>query len=160
MTPTQPQTEHAWLEKFVGEWTYEGEVYMGPGAAPERFSGCEHGRSLGGLWFLVEGHGEMPGFPEATTMLTLGYDALKRRYVGTWIGPMTTQLWVYDGYVDAAGRTLTLNAEGPDVSSPGKTTKYRDVTEFVSNDHRIFTSEMLGADGNWHRFVTAHYWRK
>lgn len=51
-------------------------------------------RSLGGLWILAEGQSEMPGGGAATTMMTLGYDAQKQRYVGTWIGSMRTCLWV------------------------------------------------------------------
>jgi hypothetical protein len=91
--------------------------------------------------------------------MTLGYDPDKKRFVGTWVGSMMSFLWVYDGSLDPAGRTLTLNAEGPDFSTPGKTAKYQDIIEFVSDDHRVLRSQTLGDDGTWHPFMEAHYRR-
>jgi len=159
MKQAEPQKEHQWLQKLVGEWTIEGEAEMGPGQPTSKSKGAESVRSLGGLWFLAEGKGEMPGGGEATTLMTLGYDPQKRRYVGTWVGSMMTHLWVYEGELDAAGRVLTLAAEGPNMAAEGKTAMYRDVIEFESNDHRTLTSYMQGDDGQWQRFMTAHYRR-
>jgi Protein of unknown function (DUF1579) len=156
----EPQKEHQWLHKLVGEWTSESEATMEPGKPPEKFRGTESVRSLGGLWILAEGEGEMPGGGAATMMLTLGYDPQKKRYVGTWIGSMMTHLWVYDGALDAAERVLTLEAEGPSMAGEGKMAKYKDVIEFKSDDHRVLTSHMLGEDGQWHGFMTAHYRRR
>ena len=53
-------------------------------------------------------------------IMTLGYDPQKKRYVGTWIGSMMTHLWVYDGALDAAGKVLTLDAEGPAWPATGR----------------------------------------
>ncbi|OWY60061.1 hypothetical protein B7486_71230, partial [cyanobacterium TDX16] len=110
----QPQKEHDWLQKLVGEWTYEIEVKMGSDLSVEKATGSESVRSLGGFWILAEAQGEMPGCGISTTMMTLGYDPQQQRYVGTWIGSMMTHLWVYDGgELDAAERVLTLDSEGP-----------------------------------------------
>jgi hypothetical protein len=157
---TEPQKEHQWLQKLVGEWTYEAEASMGPGKPPEKWSGSETVRSIGGIWVLCEGRGEMPGGGMATTLMTLGYDPKKGRYVGTWVGSMMTHMWVYDGSLDTAEKVLTLNTEGPDFAVEGKTTKYKDVVEIKSDDHRVLTSHMLGDDGKWQGFMTANYRRK
>jgi hypothetical protein len=157
---TEPQKEHEWLQKLVGEWTYETEATMEPGQPPAKFRGSESVRSLGGLWILAEGQGEMPGGGVATTMMTLGYDPQRKRYVGTWIASMMTYLWVYDGDLDAAERVLTLDAEGPHMAAEGKMAKYKDVIEFKSDDHRVQTAHMLGDDGEWRQFMTASYRRK
>lgn len=167
--PAQPQKEHQWLQKLVGEWTFENEAMMRPDQPPLKSTGTEtvrclgHGesRSLGGLWFLAEGQGEMPcsGAP-ATTLMTLGYDPQKQRYVGTWIGSMMTYLWIYDGELDASETVLTLHNEGPSMSGGDKMTKYKDVIEFKSDDHRVLTSHLLTDDGQWQQFMTAHYRRK
>lgn len=156
----EPQKEHQWLQKLVGEWTYEGECQMGPGQPPSKMTGAERVRSLGGLWTVAEGGGEMPGCGPATTMMTLGYDPEKKRFVGTWVGSMMTKLWVYEGTLDAAGRMLTLETEGPNVAVPGSTARYRDVIEFISDDHRTLTSHMRGDDGKWNEFMKAHYRKK
>jgi hypothetical protein len=155
----EPQQEHQWLQKLVGEWTYEVEATMEPGQPPSKCEGSERVWSLGGLWIVAEGQGEMPGGGPATTLLTLGYDPQRQRYVGTWIGSMMTHLWMYDGALDATGRMLTLTTEGPDMAAEGKTARYKDVIEFKSDDYRVMTSHMLGDDGEWHGFMTAHYRR-
>jgi Protein of unknown function (DUF1579) len=157
---TELQNEHRWLQKLVGDWTYETEALMGPDQPPEKSSGTESVRSLDGLWILAEGQGEMPGCGAVTTILTLGYDPQKQRYVGTWVGSMMNYLWIYDGEMDAAGQVLTLSAEGPSMMADDKMGKYRDVIEFKSDDHRVLTSHMLGNDGQWHQFMTANYRRK
>jgi len=82
----------------------------------------------------------MPGGIAATTLMTLGYDPAKGRFVGTWIGSMMTHLWVYDGELDPAGRVLTLNSEGPSMTGDGSFAKYQDIVEFMSDDHRVLTA--------------------
>ncbi len=155
-----PQKEHQWLQRLVGEWTSEAEVTMEPGKSPETFRGTESVRSLGGFWILAEGQGEMPGCGPATTLMTLGYDPHKKRYLGTFVGSMMTHLWAYDGALDPAERVLTLESEGPSMADQGKMAKYRDVLELKSDDHRVLTSRILGDDGKWQAFMAASYRRK
>src|SRR5262245_40236611 len=149
MMHAEPTREHRWLHKMIGEWTSQAEAVMEPGKPAEVCHGTESVRSLGGLWVLSEGHGEMPGGGPATMMMTLGYDPLRQRFVGTWVGSMMTNLWVYEGLLDADERVLTLEAEGPDMEGQSKTVKYRDVIEFESDDHRVLTSHARGDDGVW-----------
>ena len=156
----EPQKEHLWLQKMVGEWTCKSEASMGPDVPPVTWDGTESVRTLGGLWILAEGQGEMPGGGLMNSFLTIGYDPEKKRFVGTFIASMMTYLWVYDGELDEAEKVLTLNAEGPDFTQPGKTGKYRDVIEFKSDDHRVFSSHALGDDGQWHQFMKGDYRRK
>ena len=153
----KPQKEHEWLHQIVGEWTMEAECSMGPGQPPMQNKGTETVRSLGGLWVLGEGQSEMPGGGTGTMIITLGYDPQKQRFVGTFVGSMMTHLWVYEGELDAAGKVLTLNTEGPNCAAEGKMAKFKDVIELRSPDHRVMTSHMLGDDGQWHQFMTAHY---
>jgi hypothetical protein len=156
----EPQKEHQWLQKLVGEWTYEGEAMMGPDKPSMKSQGTETVRSLGGLWIVAEGQGEMPDCGPATTLMSLGYDPQQKKYVGTWIASMMNRLWIYSGELDASQKVLTLETEGPDMVNEGKTAQYRDVIEFHSDDHRTLSSYALGEDGKWVRFMTAHYHRK
>jgi len=157
---SEPQKEHGWLQKLVGEWTCEAEMQMKPGDPPMKSEGTETVRSLGGLWILADGTGTMPGGGTATTVMTLGYDPQKKRYVGTWIGSMMTHMWIYDGAVDTPGNVLTLDTEGPSMAGDGMMAKYQDVIEFKSDNHRILASQAMGDDGKWRRFMTAHYRRR
>lgn len=157
---TKLQKEHAWLQKLVGDWTVEMECVMGPDQPPVKSTGVETTRSIGGLWTMGEGSGEMPDGSKMTSMMTLGYDPQKQRFVGTFIASMMTHMWVYDGALDAAGKVLTLDTEGPGMSGDGKITKYKDIITFISDDHRTLTSRIQGDDGQWTEFMTAHYRRK
>jgi hypothetical protein len=156
----EPQAEHRWLERLVGEWTSESECFMGPDQPPLKSSGVEVVRSLGGLWVVAGGEGPMPEGGSMRSILTLGYDPAGKRYVGTFIASVMSHLWIYSGgSVDAAGKVLALDAEGPSFTGAG-TAKYIDSIEFLDDDHRTLTSRILGDDGQWFQFMTAHYYRK
>ena len=156
----EPQEQHRWLQRLVGAWTYEFEAVMGPGQPPMKSTGRETVRSLGGLWTIGEGHGVTPAGEAAQSIMTLGYDPRQERFVGTFIASMMTHLWIYDGSLDASGKVLTLEAEGPNFAEPGKMSRYQDIIEFVSDDHRTLRSRAPGPDGKWVEFMTAHYRRK
>src|SRR5262245_18998495 len=123
-------------------------------------TGAESVRSLGGLWTLGEGKSEMPGGAVAETLMTLGYDPAKGRFVGSFVGSMQTYLWPYDGALDKTGKKLILDAEGPSLTDESRMIKYQDTIEFINPDHRTLSSQFLGDDGEWVMFMTAHYRRK
>ena len=156
----EPQKEHEWLQKIVGEWTFEGECIMGPDQPPMKSTGSESVRSIGGLWVMGEGQGETPDGGPATSIITLGYDPQKQRFVGTFVASMMTHLWSYEGALDADGKVLTLDTVGPTFSGNGTTAKYQDIIELRSDDHRVLRSRMQDEQGKWHEFMTAHYRRK
>jgi hypothetical protein len=155
----EPQKEHLWLLRMVGEWAAEGEAVMGPGQPPVKFTWADTTRPIGQAWIVSEGDGQMPDGSPSKTMLTLGYDPARQRFVGTWLGSMMTYLWIYEGTLDASGKVLTLNAEGPAMSGD-KIVKYQDIVTQESDDHRTLASRMLGEDGEWREFMRAHFRRK
>jgi Protein of unknown function (DUF1579) len=156
---TEPQKEHQWLDQLIGEWVMESECSAGSDQPSSKNTGTERVRSLGGLWTVGEGEGELPDGGIGKTIITLGYDPQQNRYVGTFVGSMMTHLWLYNGTLDATGKVLTLDTEGPNFEQSGMT-KYKDIIEVVSADHRMLTSQILTADGQWVQFMTAHYHRK
>lgn len=150
--------EHQWLQRMVGEWTYEAESEAAPGQAPIRDTGTETVRSLGGMWTVGEARSDA-GKSETASIITLGYDSAKGRVVGSFVASMMDNLWIYEGSLDEAGRVLTMDTEGPSFTEEGKTARYRDSIEIVSDDHRVMTSRYQTADGGWHPFMTMHYQR-
>jgi hypothetical protein len=152
--------EHAWLHRLAGEWVAEIEVPAEPEKPPQKFKSTEVVRSLGGLWIIAEGTGEMPGGGTAHSVMTLGYDPAAGRFVGTFIASMMTHMWVYSGTLDAGGTVLTLDTEGPSMSPAGGRAKYQDVIEIKADDHRTLTSRMLGEDGQWRTVMNAEYRRR
>jgi hypothetical protein len=105
----------------------------------------------------------MPGGNRGTTILTLGYDTIQGKYVGTFIGSMMTYQWVYEGELDEDERVLILDTMGPDFTEQGigsKLVPYQDRMEFIDDDHRVLTSHRKGNDGKWQPFIEIHYHRK
>ena len=161
MTVPTPEKEHKWLQQLVGEWTFEGEALMGPDKPAEACVGSETVRSIGEIWVQCEGQMGGPDGAPAVSQMTLGYDPIKKSFVGTFIVSMMTHLWIYErGELDSAEKVLTLFADGPSFEDPTKTAKYKDVIEVKSSDHRILRSNFLGPDGQWIQFMTTHYRKK
>lgn len=154
-----PEKQHQWLHQFVGQWVTEAKGSMGPDQPAIECHGTMTSRMLGDLWLVNEMKGEPMGVP-MVGIQTIGYDPEKKRYVATWVDSMMNHMWHYEGTVDETGKTLILEAEGPDLMNQGKTAKYRDSFEFKSPDHIIVTSSMLDADGRWVAFMTGHTKRK
>lgn len=148
-----PEKEHQWLQKFVGEWATTSKATMGPDQPPMECTGTIKSRMMGGFWVVNEIKISFQGDP-MLALQTIGYDAAKKKYVGTWVDSATNHMWLYEGTIDESGKKLTLEAEGPNFMSEGKLTKFRDAYEFKTPNHIIVTSSMLGNDGQWITFLT------
>lgn len=158
MEQPEPRKEHQWLKRLAGEWTFEIEAAMSTGGEPERHTGTESVRSLGGVWVLLEGRDGGAEGGESVSLMTLGYDPAKEAFVGTFVSSMMTYLWIYDGGT-LDGDVLTLDAEGPSFTTEGEMARYRDTIELRGDDHRVLSSSYQNADGTWQHFMTSHYRR-
>ena len=154
----EPTPEHAMLEQFAGEWTSTATTVPAPGEEPLTCQGTEKARMMGGFWLLAETQGEMMGQPVGS-FLSLGYDPKSKKYVGTFVCSSMDTLWEYTGSFDETGKKLILDTEGPSMTDPTKTAKYREVLETVDADHKTFTSAVEGPDGKWTTIVTVTYER-
>lgn len=157
--PTKAVAEHEWLKQLVGDWTVESEMWMAPGAEPERGSGREKVRSVGGLWAFGEGRATMHDGHEFEYYSMLGFDVSFKEYRGAWFASESSHLWKYIGEMSADKRVLTLNCEGPDMFRDGETANYRDVIEIVDADHRTLSSYGQDENGNWQQFMKSSYTR-
>ena len=153
----KPQAEHEWLHRMVGEWAGEGEAAMGPDQPPVKWKSTEIVRSIGGMWIAAEGTGEMPGGGTAATVMTLGFDPKKGKYIGNFVASMMTHMWVYEGTLE--GTVLTLNTEGPGMSPDAPSAAYKDVIDLKSDDLRTLTSFIQDNNGQWQQIMTATYRR-
>jgi hypothetical protein len=156
---TQPTKEHQLLQQFVGEWETSSEGVTAPGQPTITCTGTAKSRMIGGFWVVSELETDMMG-TKIVALQTIGYDATKKKYIGTWVDSMFNHMWHYVGAVDASGKKLVLEAEGPNFMAGDKTTKYRDSYEFKSKDHIESTSSMLGEDGKWIDFMKGQFRRK
>ena len=154
MTAPKPEEGHLWLHQLVGDWTFESKE--------GDHAGTEHVRKVGELWVVGETEMRMSDGKTGTAVLTLGFDAAKKRFIGTWVGSMMAHLWIYDGELDPSRKMLSLYAEGPAFDEKGnidasKMARYRDAIEMQADGSRIFTGSMQGPDGQWQTFMTSHY---
>ena len=160
MEMPKPQAEHQWLHKLIGEWKFEVVGSCAPGEEPHKHAGKEVVRSFGGLWTIGEATAEMPTGDASFSIMTLGYDPLKQRFVGNFVASMMNFLWQYEGSLDAAEKVLTLDTIGPSFAGDGTMATYQDIIEFIADDHRTLTSRVRGEDGSWTQFMEAHYYRQ
>jgi hypothetical protein len=155
----KPQAEHQWLDKLLGEWVYTGECDMGPDQPKMKHTGKVSGRSLGGLWIMLEMTMSAPdGNGASTSVMSLGFDPEQQKYVGTFFGSMMAQLWIYSGTVDASGKKLTLDTRGPKFDGSGQTA-YQDIVEWTGENEWTLSSQLQQDDGSWKHFMTATHRR-
>lgn len=152
-----PTEEHAWLNKLVGEWEYTGSFTMGEESQP--LVGTESARSLGGWWLIAEIVSTDQLMP-FTGISTLGYDATKGQYFGTWVMSMDGTMMHYTGKVENDGKTLTLNTKGPNMETGEGEVNMKDVYTIVDADHKTLTSFFQNPDGSWTQMMTLTYTRK
>ena len=155
----KPAKEHAALAKFAGEWEVKSECKMPGMEEPVVCTGSEIAKIVGGFWLVTHGDGDMMGM-KMQSILTLGYNPEKKKYVGTFLSSCDSTLWKYEGEMDASGKKLTLHTEGPLMTDPTKAGKYKEVLELVDKDHKTFTSYLIDENGKETKFVTMEYRRK
>jgi hypothetical protein len=78
-------------------------------------------------------------------MGTLGYDNVKKKYVGNWHDSMGTGIMSFEGDYDAQAKQMVCYGSYADAVT-GKETRSRMVTRFVSDDQHVF--EMWGPDAS------------
>ncbi len=155
--PIEASEQHRWLQQLVGEWDVTCEM-PAEGDEPILMLATESVRAVGDLWVQAEGSADMDGTP-FTSFMTLGYDPSSGDFVGTWIDSVQTTLWIYRGWLDEAGTTLVLEAEGPTFDGSGGTTIYRDSITVETPDRKVLTSAMRNPDGTFTPFMRSVYER-
>ena len=153
----QPQKEHHWLSRLVGDWEFEHDCKM-PDGTDAKSGGKMVCRMLGELWVICESIGVAPDGNNWSTIMTVGFDPSKNAYVGTFIGSMMANIWHYHGVMDADGVTLPLESEGPKFDGSG-IGKYRDTIKIIDENTWLFTSDYQSDDGKWIPFMSGTHRR-
>lgn len=140
----KPGPEHAILLSDVGTWDATAEAWMAPNAPPSISKGVSEIRLLGGFWLLEDFKSEFMGQPFEGRGTT-GYDADKKKYVGTWVDSMSPGLNTSESTWDAKTKTMSGYNEGP--GPDGKPTKTRGVTQWQDADTKVFSMYAPMPDG-------------
>jgi hypothetical protein len=134
----KPTAEHEMLAKDAGTWDATIKSWMsGPEAAPVVSQGVEVVKVMpGGLWITNEFDGKFGDMPFHGNGQT-GYDTKKKKFVGTWVDSMTTEIMNMEGDYDSATQTLTTYAKGTEPS--GKPYEAKMTSKRQGDDTRVFT---------------------
>lgn len=133
-TPSSPELEL--LKKDVGEWDATVTVTPQPGAPPQASAGRLVGRLIsGGKWLVTDFKNHTTGF-EGHGLY--GYNAALKRYVGTWVDDMRSNIYVAQGDWDPSARTMTYHWTA--VMPNGQTMAWKEVTEVISGTEQLFRS--------------------
>lgn len=155
----EPTREHAWLRQLVGTWAFEGKSDMGSPEADRPYAGTETVEPLGDFWVICRMRTENADGSVDESVMTLGYDPNRARFVGSFVSGAMSYQWLYEGTLDEAGRVLTLAGEGPGMEPGEAMADYRDAIILDGPDRRMLTSAVATADGGWNEFMVLRYRR-
>ena len=81
-----------WLQRLVGDWTFESEMSPTPGAPAGKYRGRERVRSLGDAGVVCETEWHIPDGETQLSRMTLGWDTEKGGYT-----PVSLDVLTLDG---------------------------------------------------------------
>ncbi len=111
----QPEDPLALLHAGVGAW--EGTLtYFQPGLPTEPLAARQVVEAISGAWTQARLECELAGLPYVGTG-ALGYDAARKRFVGTWIDSLGDELVLQEGEVEAESKALVLRWKARDRST-------------------------------------------
>lgn len=152
----KPAAEHLFLQKEAGRWAGTMKVWMGgPDQPPQELPMAETVEVIpGGFWTRsVFESGPFRGYSQ------MGYDPVRQEFVGTWIDSSTPFISVMKGALDESKKKLVMTYDGYDQQTM-KPARFRNITVYVSDDVREFTTEQLADDGKtWIRSFVINYKR-
>jgi len=149
-----PLPEHKALESDVGVWDAKVQMWGAPDAEPMDSKAVETNKMLGKLWLLSDFEGDFGGM-KFTGHMQLGYDPIKKKYVGTWIDTISPFLQTMEGTYDEKTKTSTMMATGKPSTS-------KMITRHVSADERVFEMMMPveGKENEWWKMMEVKYTRR
>ena len=135
-----PGPEYDLLKKDVGKWDCVIKTWEQPGAKPSATKGSETGYMFdGGYWLMTSFEGKMMGL-DFKGHGTYGYDAKKKKYVGTWIDSLGPYMMHVEGEYDK--ETETLNMVGDSPGPDGETMFTYTMSTCYKDNNRVMTMYM------------------
>ncbi len=155
----RPGPEHERLKAEVGTWDAAVTYVPYPGAAPQTsLATAENRLVLGGRFLRSDFHSEV-GDEVFDGIGYVGFDAVQKKYVSTWMDSMGTWILMTTGDWDEHKRSLVLQGTRTDPES-GAPRRMRSVTRIVSSDEHVFEMWDELPDGTMFRSLEIRYTRK
>jgi Protein of unknown function (DUF1579) len=157
----RPMAEHERLAEDAGTWDATIKHWThGPDSEPAVSHGVDVVKLLpGGLWTHDEFDGKL-GDLEFHGCGQTGYNTRKKKYVGTWVDSLSTEIMMTEGDYDPATTTFTMYGKGAGPSG----TEYdaRLTTKREGSDVRVFTIAMKTPEtkGEYVKLIEITYKRR
>ncbi|MFO0839235.1 MAG: DUF1579 family protein [Phycisphaerae bacterium] len=149
---------HADLERYLGEWDVAFVYKMVPGRTTEEKGTATFRWLIEGRWLIEELDANFSGRPFKGFNL-IGYDNLKKQYVGCWVDSMSTSMILASGAMDPSNSLLTTYSELDDLARNMRGKIMQSTTRFVDEKTMIYTtSDVLW--GETRTMFEATYTRK
>jgi hypothetical protein len=153
---TSPQPEHALLEQFSGNWTFERWTTPADGTEAQLVGNGEVRAEMIGRFFVKSRwSGKIMGFDFDAVQL-LGYDANRQDYSGTWGDSFMSFRWELTGSLDEDSDELILQSSGP--SPTGFEGTFRERYQFESAESITIIAEVQQDEG-WQKMMKTHLTR-
>jgi hypothetical protein len=141
----KPGPEHKMLARSEGTWEAKLKSWMDPKKPPEESTGTMVRKMIMDGRFLQEKVKTKLMGKSFEGLGIVGYDALKKKYVMSWVDNLGTNITIAYGTYDEKAKTLTFTRE-EEMPKVGKV-KMRDVLKMVSDDEQLFEIyEQVGSE--------------
>jgi hypothetical protein len=153
-----PGPEHRQLKLDEGTWDAIIEITPGPDVPPMTSKGIEvNTLGCGGLCLITDFKGDMVGMPFHGHG-TITWDAVKKKYVGSWTDSMSWGLQLSEGNWDPVTKKFNGTMEGRDAM--GNITKTRSVAEHLGEGKRVMSGYTRGPDGKEFQVLKITYTKR
>jgi hypothetical protein len=134
--PFEPGDEHGMLQRHLGTWNVDCTYFMDPSQPPMKVQAKETVEGVGPFWTVSRFESDMMGMA-FVGRATLGYDSVKKKWVGTWIDSMSPVMFPYEGSFDASSGVLEMSGRGH-MAHFGGDVDYRMTQHFRNDDTHDF----------------------
>ncbi len=151
--------EHRLLQQRVGTWDVTVRMWTAPGSPAEESKGTSECSLIMGGRFIHEKFESMVMGQAFSGLGLVGFDNIKKKYVGIWIDSMSTGIMNTEGVPAADGKSIEYMGDLPDPVA-NKYRQQRAVEYEEDADHRRIEAFHVGPDGKPFRSMEMVYIRR
>ena len=155
-----PTEAHDRLKPFLGTFTAEVKMWMGPGDPMISTGKMENTLDLGGRFVCQSYQGDPNDGPfgEFAGRGYWGYNKVDKRYEGVWIDTASTQIQTDTGDVDATGKVWTMTGTVT-CAQTGKPMKKKSIITLTDDNSHTMEMFFDMGDGNEMKCMEIQYTR-
>jgi hypothetical protein len=155
-----PTPQHAEMARDVGVWDGESTAWEAPGGEPQKTTCVETNAMIGKMWLDSRFEGEYGG-DKFVGKAQMGWDPVKKKYVGTWIDSISPFMYMLEGEYDIPTHTLTVVMTGTSALT-GKPETAKNITRYIDENTKVFEMHMPveGKPGEWWKMMEIKYTRR